>query len=84
MREGDTFNATVVLGCRAKLFDNIHLEIPFSSDSAKLSNVESDDSAIDRAVSSAKTLGVVCSETGRSLIYNKNNRGPNIEPCGTP
>ena len=39
LREGDTFNATVLLRCRAKLFDNIHLEILFNSDSAKLSNL---------------------------------------------
>ena len=63
--ERDTLNATVLLGWRAKLFDNIHLEIPFSSDSAKLSNLESDDSSINRAVSSTKSLGVVCSENGK-------------------
>ena len=68
--EGDTFNAMVLLGCRAKLFDNIHLEILFSSDLAKLSNLECDDSEINRAVPSAKSLGIVCGETGRSLIHS--------------
>jgi len=37
-----------------------------------------------KVVSSAK--GYVSSEddSGRSLIYIRNNKGPRIEPCGTP
>ena len=37
-----------------------------------------------RNVSSAKslTVGVVFSD--KSLIYSKKNRGPKMDPCGTP
>jgi hypothetical protein len=39
-----------------------------------------------RLVSSAKSIDIAVSAVawGRSLIYNKNNRGPNTERCGTP
>ena len=34
--------------------------------------------------SSAKNLAVELSPSGRSLICIKNNRGPRMDPCGTP
>jgi hypothetical protein len=36
--------------------------------------------------SAAKRMGVAVPSIakGRSLIYNKNNNGPNTEPSGTP
>ena len=38
-----------------------------------------------RFVSSAYNRGFVFDEHwGKSLIYNKKNNGPKIEPCGTP
>ena len=38
-----------------------------------------------RFVSSAKRIGMKYSETwGKSLIYNKKNKGPRIDPWGTP
>jgi hypothetical protein len=39
-----------------------------------------------RLVSSAKRIDKAESAVawGRSLMYNKNNRGPKTEPCGTP
>lgn len=36
------------------------------------------------AVSSAKSLVFVVKPSGKSLIYTKKNRGPRIEPYGTP
>jgi hypothetical protein len=41
---------------------------------------------ISRLVSSAKSIGKAESIVAwwRSLIYNRNNRGPKTEPCGTP
>jgi hypothetical protein len=36
-------------------------------------------------VSSANNRGfVLFRQCGKSLMYNKKNNGPNIEPCGTP
>ena len=38
-----------------------------------------------RFVSSANSQGfVILRHSGRSLMYNKNNSGPRIEPCGAP
>ena len=37
-----------------------------------------------RQVSSAKSLGVLLTDEGKSLIYSKNSNGPRIDPCGTP
>ena len=37
-----------------------------------------------REVSSANNLAIELSPSGRSLIYIKNNRGPRMDPCGTP
>ena len=37
-----------------------------------------------RDVSSANNLAIELSPSGRSLIYIKNNRGPRMDPCGTP
>ena len=38
-----------------------------------------------RFVSSANNRGFVFDKHwGKSLIYNKKNNGPKIEPCGTP
>ena len=35
-------------------------------------------------MSSAKSLGFHDSSFDKSLTYIKNNKGPTIEPCGTP
>ena len=37
-----------------------------------------------REVLSANNLAVELSPLGKSLIYIKNNRGPRMDPCGTP
>ena len=37
-----------------------------------------------RRQSSAKSLGVLCSFSGRSFMYTKNRAGLRTEPCGTP
>ncbi len=38
-----------------------------------------------RFASSANSRGlVILRHSGKSLMYNKNNNGPKIEPCGTP
>ena len=37
-----------------------------------------------REVSSANNLAIEFSPSGRLLIYIKNNRGPRMDPCGTP
>jgi len=39
---------------------------------------------INKTVSSAKNLGTVYKHEGRSLMYVKNNSGPNMDPWGTP
>ena len=36
-------------------------------------------------MSSANTRGIVLlRHSGKSLMYNRKNNGPRIEPCGTP
>ena len=37
-----------------------------------------------RDVSSAKSLTVEVIFSDKSLIYTKKNRGPKMDPCGTP
>ena len=39
---------------------------------------------LHRAVSSAKRKISVCKSSVISLKYMRNNKGPRIEPCGTP
>ena len=39
---------------------------------------------ISKQVSSAKSLIVEEVQFIRSFIYNRNNKGPNVDPCGTP
>ena len=60
--KGEVFNARVLLGCNVKSLAIIYLEIFYSSDSAKLFILEKDDSLINNAVSSAKSLGIVIKE----------------------
>ena len=84
LQNEEIFRAKVLFGCRVKPLEAIHLDTLETSDAARLSIFENNKLLINRAVSSAKSLGVVCKAVGRSLIYNRNNRGPKIEPWGIP
>ena len=50
----------------------------------RLSQSESSTTTPYRRVSSANSLTVEVIPFGRSLMYVKNNSGPNTGPCGTP
>jgi len=38
----------------------------------------------ERTVSSAKRMVLKFETSGKSFTYNRNRRGPNVDPCGTP
>ena len=70
----------VLVGFMVRLFVSIHPVKLCSSEFARRCKllILSDENI--KVVSSAKNLGTVCKQLGRSLIYIKNRRGPNIDP----
>jgi hypothetical protein len=84
----------LVMNCIVKVFKRLtdnrfdlnHLSTVKRLELSLVSNIPGFLSTTIRLVSSAKRIAIAVSAVawGRSLIYNKNNRGPKTEPCGTP
>jgi hypothetical protein len=84
----------LVMNCIVKVFKRIidnrfdlnHLFTVKRLEFSLVSKIPGFLSTTIRLVSSMKRIDIAVSAVawGRSLIYNKNNRGPKTEPCGTP
>ena len=71
-------------GLTVSLLALIHIDKLVISRFSVCSNTVAEGALAIMHVSSAKSLKVVLIELVRSLMYKRNNNGPNTEPCGTP
>ena len=75
----------VFLIFKESLFAFNHKEISFNSLFMVLMIKSGSLPLINKLLSSANNIGNVHSQTeARSFMYIRNNRGPRIDPCGTP
>eukprot|EP00732_Lithocolla_globosa_P005911 Lithocolla_globosa_v1_NODE_6458_length_1084_cov_178.950437.p2 type:complete len:158 gc:universal NODE_6458_length_1084_cov_178.950437:581-1054(+) len=75
----------VLEALRVRRFASHHSEIKFRSVNAFFLRERIFLSRTSRVVSSANMYGVECSKQfGKSFMYKIKNKGPSMEPCGTP
>ena len=77
---GDIIKAYDFEGLTVSLLALIHIDKLVISQFSVCSNTVAEGAFAIMHVSSAKSLGVVLIELVRSLMYKRNNNGPNTEP----